>query len=231
MNPGTLGGRWLLLPLGGVVAAAALVFSGGLSSAQTPEPTNTPTETPTPVANDYQSYDALLADELGISEAELTDARDNARDAYIDQLVDADVLTQAEADDLKAWLPDQLFDKEIDLAKLAKARSFVITQIADAFDMDRDELEQDLADGMSLKQIAEAQDVTVEDLGTQLRSRIDDMIDFAVGFGVLTEQQGADLSDGVSSILDAIVSLAGDDAVAVPDATAGPHGTPTVTAP
>jgi hypothetical protein len=240
--------RWLFAPLG-AVTAGALVLSGGLSSAQTPDPgetrtpgaTATPVTTGTPGANqtpadpmapsaaDLPHYDEILAEELDISLDELRDARERAQERYIDELVEADVITEEQAEQLKDWNPVEKIRDALERVNVVALRDFLVVQIAGVYDMDRQELERELSEGKTLKEIAEEQDVDTNEIRTNFQEQADGMLDMAVQSNALTQEQADAISDAIDNVMDAIFD---DDSGALPDVnTPDVNGTETPTVP
>lgn len=246
--------RWLFAPLG-AVTAGALVLSGGLSSAQTPEPgeTRTPAATATPVipgtpgtdqtptdpmapsSADLPHFDEILAEELDISLEELRDARESAQERYIDELVEAEVITEEEAQQLKDWNPVDKIRDALERVNVVELRDFLVVQIAGVYDMDRQVLERELSEGKSLKEIAEDQDVDTNEIRTNFQRQADSMLGMAVQGNALTQEQADSISEAIDHVTEAIFDDGSGNLpdVDTPDVDTTPesNGTPVVPAP
>ena len=242
MDATKLSTRWLFAPVVGVVTAGALAISGGFTSAQSPTPDATETpgagETTTPTAEQLPNYDEILAEKLEVSVEELRDARSEAQDDYIDELVEAGVLTDQEAEDLKAWNPGETLRELISEGNLVQIRDFLLTEVAGLFDMEREALEEDLSEGMSLKEIAEEQDISNDEIQTRLQDHVDEVLDMATQNGLLSEEQATDINDFVDRMVNAFFGedemtdgMTQDGTDSTPEAGETPAETPTNTTP
>ena len=201
--------RWLALPLVGAIAAGSIILSGSLTSAQTPGPGSTGTPTPEPGATGTpsssgsgQSYDAILAEELGIGVEELRDAQSNARDRYFNELVESGDLTQAEAADLKASSPGEIAARALDSSELDMLREFALTQVASVMEMEPAELERQLDEGKSLSEIAEEQGISEQDIRNEIQGGVEQLIDLAVQAGLIDGVDAEELKQNARDFLD-----------------------------
>lgn len=238
MNPGISSARWLLLAAGGVISAGAVLLSGGLSSAQSPTPgapeSSTPSTQGTSTTQDL-SYDEILAEELGISVEELRAAQSNATERYFDQLVASGDLTPEQAASLKTASAAEVIGEAVDNPGFDMVRNFALSQIANFLEMDRGELERQLSEGKSLKQVAEEQGLTEDDIRSELQSRADQLVGMIEQAGLVDSEQATDLRETIQSIIDDAVGEPGgsgtqsDDAgVQSGESTATPAASPTL---
>ncbi len=126
---------------------------------------------------------ALLAEELGISVAELEQAVEAANSAAIEQLVDEGVLTEEQGE----------------LALAAGAlRSYLDHQamVAEALGMSVDDLEQAIADGATMADLLDERGLTRAEFAEQLQAIRQDAIQQAVDDGVITAEQAEQLQNG-----------------------------------
>lgn len=132
------------------------------------------------------AYDQALAAELGVSVDDLLAAREAARDAALDILVEKGDLTQDEADAIR---------ENAALQETLKAERDAI--LADALGISVDELEAARADGQSLREIAEEQGIDPADLQLTLEIAYETRIQEMVDAGTLTAEQAQRLLDRV----------------------------------
>jgi predicted DNA-binding protein YlxM (UPF0122 family) len=198
--------------VGGIVAASVIFFSGGLTSAQTPEPGatgstgSTGSTGPTgSTAAAAPSYDDLLAEELGVSVDELRAAQATARDRYLDGLVTAGDLTAEQAANLKATSPGDVLGHAMDNG-FGYVRDLLLTELADAMGIDRQALEDGLSEGKSLEQIAQDNGVNADDIKADITSTVDQILNLAQQTGLLSEADAADLREDVQQFIDSAFS-------------------------
>jgi hypothetical protein len=122
------------------------------------------------------SFLARVAEKLGVSEDELKTAIDEARDETIDEAVDEGLLTEEQA--------ERLQEREFPLrGRLwhGPRHLHVLDAAAEVLEMEKDDLLEQLRDGNSLAEIAEAQGVSVEDfkaaLLDQVKAQLDEQAD------------------------------------------------------
>ena len=234
MDASKLSTRWLFAPVAGVVTAGALAISGGLTSAQTPDPgtTETPgtTDSATPTAEQMPNFDEILAENLGVSVEELHDARAEAQDEYIDKLAEEGVITEQEAEDLKAWNPADSFREITEEVNLVEIRDFLLNEIAAHFNIERDALEEDLSEGMTFKEIAEEQNVDTENIRMRFQEQAEQMLDMAVQAELLTEEQAAEIDDLLDRLVNTFLGEEDDEMMdGATDSTNEADETPTTT--
>lgn len=121
-------------------------------------------------------YDALLADALGITVDELNAARQQANLAAIDQAVAEGLLTEDEAELMKA-------------RNLVKATIDTQALQAEALGMTADELQAALDDGQSLQDMLTAKDLTPAAYREAYQAAYENAIQALVDQGVITADQ------------------------------------------
>ena len=123
--------------------------------------------------------DQLLADALDISTEELGEARAEAREAWILQAVEEEVITQDEADLLLAAIA---FKGTVDKREI----------LANALGISIEELEQARDDGLGLRGLLEELELSPVDVRESLRAAFESSVEDAVSSGAITQEQ-ADL--------------------------------------
>jgi hypothetical protein len=127
---------------------------------------------------------ALLAKELGITVEELQAAQQSAREAAIQQLVEAGVLTEGQGQ----------------LASAAAAlRSYLDRHdlVAEALGMTPEALTQARLDGKTLAEILDDQSLTLSEYQENLTRAREDALTQAVADGVITQAQLDQLQDRI----------------------------------
>lgn len=130
-----------------------------------------------------EDHQAALADELGITVAELETAQEAARATLIQQAVDEGKITQAQADSIlsgegaRAFMQD-IFDKDA-----------MQTAVADALGMSLEELEAAQTDGKRLPEIAEEQGVELSAVQDAIQTAHEAALQQAVEDGLITQEQ------------------------------------------
>jgi hypothetical protein len=181
--------KWLIGGLGGLFLAA---FGLGLGTAIAVAASAD--DTPSSVAisdagwgfpgfgHGLVDYQALLAEELGITVAELEAAQRAAREAAVDQLVEAGVLTEEQG--------------ELALAA-ANLRSYLDRHdlMAEALGMTPEALTQARLDGKTLAEILDEQGLTLSEYQEKLSAAYEEALAQAVEDGVITQDQLDQLQD------------------------------------
>jgi len=127
---------------------------------------------------------ALLAEELGISVEELAAAQRAAREAAIQQLVDAGVLTAVQA---------ELANAAADLRNYLDRHALN----AEALGMTPEALTQARLDGKTLAEILDNQGLSLTEFQENLASAREDALAQAVEDGVITQEQLDQLQDRI----------------------------------
>jgi hypothetical protein len=127
---------------------------------------------------------ALLAEELGITVEELAAAQQAAREAAIQQLVDAGVLTEEQAELANA---------------AANLRSYLDRHdlVAEALGMTPEALTAARLDGKTLAEILDDQGLSLSDYQENLANAREDALAQAVADGVITQDQMDQLQDRI----------------------------------
>ena len=215
MKQASMDSRWLLLPVIGVIAAGVFLISGGLTSAQTPEPTATTAAT-TAAPSSEGSYDDMLAEELGISVDELRAAQSTARDRFIDAQVTAGNLTAEQATNLKATSSDEVFGEVLGLNGIP---DYLASVLSSTVGIDAEALRQGLEEGKSLGEIAEEQGIDPQEARSDLEATADDLLSLAQGAGFLEEQEANDIRAVLQDFID---TLFGTEDATTPEMTPTP---------
>jgi hypothetical protein len=127
------------------------------------------------------SFLSRVAEKLGVSEDELKTAIDEARDDTIDEAVAEGRLTEEQGERFKERAENRDFPFPKFRGQLRHGHGDVMGAAADVLDMPPDELMEQLKDGNSLAEVAEAQGMSVEDFKTalldQVRAQLDEQAD------------------------------------------------------
>ena len=193
--------RYLIL--GAAVAAIgllAVVISGAATSAQ---------EGDGPVG----SFLGKVAEKLGVSQDELETAIEEARIESIDEAVADGRLTEEQGERLKERAEDggPLLGPGFGRFVCHRAAVGVLDAAATVLDLPRDDLLQQLQDGSSLGDVAEAQGMSVDDFKAALLEQVKTQLDEKVADEDLTQEQADNLYSRLEENIDDIVSgTAGD---------------------
>ena len=200
--------KWGLGAIGvgvaGVIALAALGFGG--ASAQTPGPG------PADAGHADGRYTELLAEELGISVDELNEARLNARNAAIDELVAGGKLTAEQGEKLKAReLGEGMKDRfgQRPGGKIAKAIVNVFQSAADIVGVPVEELRERIAGGESLVEIAQSKGISEDKLKADLTSKLTADANAAVAGGTLTQERANMLLENLDEMIERAINHEG----------------------
>ena len=185
----------------GLIALTALGFGG--ASAQTPGPT--------PAHAEHGGrYTELLADELGISVDELNEARLNARNAAIDELVDQGKLTAEQGEELKARdLGEGIKNRFGQRGKIAKAIVNVFQSAADIVGVPVEELRERIAGGESLVEIAQSKGISEDKLKADLETKLTADINAAVANGTMNQERADALLDNLDEMIERAINHEG----------------------
>lgn len=145
-----------------------------------------------------------LADKLGVTEDELKTAIDEARTETIDEAVAEGRLTEEQAERLREGRfpfrgPPLHVHRHLHLMEAA----------AEVLGMPQDELMEQLRDGNSLAEVAEAKDMSVEDFKAALLDEIQARLGELVAEGDLTQEQADDIFQCIERNIDSMVNAAG----------------------
>ncbi len=151
------------------------------------------------------SFLAKVAEKLGVSEDELKTAIDEARDETIDEAVDEGRLTEEQGERLREG---NFFFRGLH-GGIWRAHFDVMKNAADVLGMTRADLMEQLADGNSLAELAEAQGMSVDDFKAALLDKIKAQLDEMVSDGDLTQDQADDFYQHTEGMIDGIVNAEG----------------------
>ncbi|MFC1922779.1 hypothetical protein ACFLY4_05765 [Chloroflexota bacterium] len=127
-------------------------------------------------------FDAYIAEQLGVSVAELQAARQAAQEAALDQAVAEGVITAEQAELIKAG---QALRQYIDHQEL----------LSKALGIDAAELEASHQEGKSLPYLFGELGLEPEDIRAAMQSALEDAIQNAVDDGVITDSQAEQLQE------------------------------------
>jgi polyhydroxyalkanoate synthesis regulator phasin len=145
-----------------------------------------------------------LADKLGVTEDELKTAIDEARSETIDEAVAEGRLTEEQAERLREGSfpfrgPPLHGPRHLHLMEAA----------AEVLGMPQDELMEQLRDGNSLAEVAEAKDMSVEDFKAALLDEIQARLGELVAEGDLTQEQADRMFENIQENIDSMVNAEG----------------------
>lgn len=201
-----MGKKQLLLGIagGGLLLIGVLVgviFGGNLRALAAGN--STAQATPNARAGYCQLYVQTLASDLGVSTDKLKSANQDAAQKVIDQMAKDGKISAAEKDKLTqaiqkygsnpcAFLHLRGAGKGMrgDIGKaLAPARTAVESAVAGSLKVSTSTLENDLAAGKTIPQIATAQKVSLSDVNTAYLNAIKTQLSAAVSSGLITQDQ------------------------------------------
>lgn len=183
-----------------VIGLGAVAVGGAVTSAQ---------EGDGPVG----TFISKLAGKLGVSEDELTTAIKDTRIEMLDEAVADGRLTQEQADRLKEKINESDyglfgFGRGFGDRLCHRAAGHVLDTAAEVLDMPKDELAQQLKDGKSLAEVADAEGMSAEDFKAALLEKEKANLDAAVEDGKLTQDQAdniyAKFQDNIDTIINAV---------------------------
>ena len=158
-----------------------------------------------------------LADKLGVSEDELNTAIKDTRIEMIDEAVADGQLTEEQADRMK----ERVEQGDIGFGfgpRFGEGRhhgghgvcrlavGHILEVAAGVLDMPQDELTQQLKDGKSLAEVAEAQGMSVDDFKAGLLEAVKAKLDGLVADDKLTQEQAGRIFQGFEEHIDRIVN-------------------------
>ena len=197
--------KWGLGAIGvgvaGLIAVTALGLGG--ASAQTPSPAD---------ADGPGRYAELLAEELGISVEELNEARLNARNAAIDEAVDAGKLTEEQGEELKARELGEgirMHFGDRPGGKLMKAVVNVFQSAAEIVGVPVEELRERIAGGESLVEIAQSEGISEADLKADLVEKLTADVNAAVANGTMTQERANQVLENIDEMIERAINHEG----------------------
>ena len=196
-----------------VIGLGAVAIGGAVTSAQ---------EGDGPVG----TFVSKLAEKLGVSESELTTAIKDTRVEMLDEAVADGRLTQEQADSLKEKIDGSdygLFGLERGFrgghGLCRRAAGHLLGTAAEVLVMPKEDLAQQLKDGKSLAEVAEAKGMSVEDFKSALLDKEKANLDTLVSEDKLTQTQADRIYEKFQENIDTIVN-------AVPGEDGPCHGGP-----
>ena len=194
-----------------VIGLGAVAIGGAVTSAQ---------EGDGPVG----TFVSKLAEKLGVSESELTTAIKDTRVEMLDEAVANGRLTQEQADRMREKINESDyglfgFGRGFGDRLCHRAAGHVLGTAAEVLDMPKEDLAQQLKDGKSLAEVAEAKGMSVEDFKSALLDEEKAKLDTLVGEDKLTQTQADKIYEKFQENIDTIVN-------AVPGEDGPCHGGP-----
>ena len=194
-----------------VIGLGAVAIGGAVTSAQ---------EGDGPVG----TFVSNLAEKLGVSESELTTAIKDTRVEMLDEAVANGRLTQEQADRMREKINESDyglfgFGRGFGDRLCHRAAGHVLGTAAEVLDMPKEDLAQQLKDGKSLAEVAEAKGMSVEDFKSALLDKEKAKLDTLVSEDKLTQAQADKIYEKFQENIDTIVN-------AVPGADGPCHGGP-----
>ena len=197
--------KWGLGAIGvgvaGLIAVTALGLGG--ASAQTPSPAD---------ADGPGRYAELLAEELGISVEELNEARLNARNAAIDEAVDAGKLTEEQGEELKSRELGEgirMHFGDRPGGKVMKAIVNVFQSAAEIVGVPVEELRERIAGGESLVEIAQSKGISEADLKADLVEKLTADVNAAVANGTMTQERANQVLENIDEMIERAINHEG----------------------
>lgn len=193
-----------LFVIGGVIAFGVL-SAGGTASAQTPEQQSQAR---------LEQYESLLAQKLGISVQTLQDAETGARNQMIDDALASGKITQAQADKLRSMPPGAFRAGRLDGMKnrVHNALVNVFNAAAKTIGISNDDLKTQVQSGQSLAQVANAHNMTTDQLKTGITTEITAQLKAGVDSGKITQPEADQILSRLTGNLDNIVNHTGGKA-------------------
>jgi polyhydroxyalkanoate synthesis regulator phasin len=146
------------------------------------------------------SFLARVADKLGVGEDELKTAIDEAGTETLDEAVAEGRLTEQQAERLQ----ERGFP--FGGGRMAHRHAHAMDAAAEALGMPQDELMEQLRDGNSLAEVAEAKGMSVEDFKAAFLDQVKVQLDELVAEDDLTQEQADDIFQKINENIDDIVS-------------------------
>ena len=204
----------LTMAVVGALAVAAVAVVG--VGAQTGTPTASPTGTP------LDKLFEKVAGKLGITQDQLTNAVKSSETELIDEALANGIITQDRADKLKERIASS---DHIILPGMGRhgrgggchEAGAALDVAAGVLGIDKEELMNDLRNGQSLAEIAQAQGKNVDDFKAALLDSAHQKLNDLVGQGKLTQDKADKMFQRLSDNIDEIIN-------AHHTPGAGPHG-------
>jgi len=184
----------VILLVSGLAAGVALAQGGGGGDAQ----------------GARQSFAARVAAHLGVTEQQLVDAFKTARLEMLDEAVAAGKISPEEADQIRQRIEES---KGLGLRPgigmrhwRARALGGIVKSVAETLNMTPREIVQDLRQGQSLAEIAQAKGVSIDTLKSAIVDAAKEKLDQAVADGKLTQDQADKIMTRLTDNIDKIVN-------------------------
>ncbi len=165
--------------------------------------------------NPIDTFLGKVADKLGVSEDDLRTAIKDAQLEMIDEAVADDRLTEEQAEKLRERVDEYGFalplrpDRHLRQGVCQRAGSFIVEAAAQALDMEKGQLQQELKDGKSLVELAQEQGMSEDEFKDALLGEIQSQLDEQVDQEKLTQEQADRLSQKAEENIDRIVDAHG----------------------
>lgn len=181
-----------------VLGVGAVALGGAVTSAQEGD-------------GPFRSILGRVADKLGVSEEELQAAFDEARSEAIDDAVAEGSLTEEQAARLRERAEEGLFPFGGERfhprpGACHRGAGLILEAASQVLDIPKEELVEQLQDGASLAEIAEAQGLTGEEFEADLLAQIQVLLGEKVASGDLTQEQADRIFQGIEENIDRIVN-------------------------
>jgi len=191
-----------------VMAAVMMLSTSAVAFAQTPNPPTPPT-----APTSGQTFWQTLADKLGVTVDKLQQAVRDTLKEMVDKALAGGKLTQSQADTANGRIDKMTFDKPLFGQFLGERRRDMlragfalgkqgIEAAAAKLDMPPQDLMKELRAGKSLADVAQAKNVSVDDLKVAILAAVNAQIDQAVKDGKLTQAQADQAKSKVATELD-----------------------------
>ena len=184
----------VVLLVSSLVAGVALAQGGGEGDAQ----------------GQRESFAARVAAHLGVTEQQLVDAFKAARLEMLDEAVAAGKISPEKADQIRERIEES---KGLGLRPgigmrhwRMRALGGIVKSVADTLDMTPREIVQDLRQGQSLAEIAQAKGVSIDTLKSVILDAADEKLDQAVADGKLTQDQADKIMTRLTNNIDKILN-------------------------
>jgi lambda repressor-like predicted transcriptional regulator len=180
----------MVLLVSGLVAGVALAQGGDGGDAQ----------------GARQSFASRVAAHLGVTEQQLVDAFKAARLEMLDEAVAAGKISPEDAEQIR-----QRIEKSQGLGLGLRgwrihALGGIVSSVAETLDMTPREIVQDLRQGQSLAEIAQAKGVSTDTLKSTILNAAKDKLDQAVANGKLTQDQADKIMPRLTENIDKILN-------------------------
>jgi hypothetical protein len=191
-----------------VMAVVMMLSTSAVAFAQTPNPPTPPT-----APTSGQTFWQTLADKLGVTVDKLQQAVRDTLKEMVDKALAGSKLTQSQADTANGRIDKMTFDKPLFGQFLGERRRDMlrvgfalgkqgIEAAAAKLDMTPQDLMTELRAGKSLADVAQAKNVSADDLKAAILAAVNAQIDQAVTNGKLTQAQADQAKSKVATELD-----------------------------